>query len=230
MANEREHTVFLGVSVGAQRISAFSSEGERPAFSIEGELDPERWSELATDQLALDPPFAIYACVAVSSGTTGAETEEIVRAGRSAGWDAVLVVSSLLAARQGGERERALRPMVHVDHGISSVGFLRGERLEGHDRIRSIPGREAREIAVSLRCLFKELAESGERLRGGAVVVGEAEEIDRLGRRSLVRELEGLGIRQVEFDPDPYRLARGAMAIAAKTGRSRWRRLRRAQR
>jgi hypothetical protein len=228
-AKEREHAVFLGVSPGAQRIAAFSNKEERPAFSIRGQLDPERWAELTTDQLALEPPFAIYACVAVPSGTTGQEIETIVRAGRSAGWDAVLVVSSLLAARPGRDRDAAWRAIVHVDHGISSVGFLRGERLEGHDWVRTIPGREAREIAVSLRCLFKELAD-GERLREVATVVGEAEEIDRVGRRALARELETLGVRGVDFDPDPYLLARGAMAIGEKTARARWRRLRRAQR
>lgn len=228
MSDERERSLYLGVSTATRRISAAFGEGERSAFTIRGQLDPERWTELATDQLALEAPFALYACVAVPSGTTSKETERIVQAGRSAGWDAILVVSSLLAGDRGPGQDE-WRAVIHIDHDQSSVGFLRADRLEGHDRVRTIPGREARELAVSLRCLYKDLADPHERLRGPALVVGEREELARLGKRCLVRELESIGIREVEFDLDPHRLARGAAKIAERTARPRWRRLRRAQ-
>jgi hypothetical protein len=226
--SEREREIYLGVATGTRRISASSGTGERSAFTIRGQLDPERWTELTTDQLALEGPRVLYACVAVPSGTTSKETEQIVRAGRSAGWDAILVVSTLLAGDRGGARD-GWRAVIHLDHEQSSVGFLRGSRLEGHDRVRTIPGREARELAVSLRCLFKDLAEPRERLRAPVLVTGERDELERIGKRNVLSELEALGLRQVEFDLDPLRLARGAAAIAERTARPRWRRLRRAQ-
>lgn len=241
--SEREREVYLGVATGTRRVSVAlggaEGAGERSAFTIRGQLEPERWTELASDQLDLDHPHVLYACVAVPSGTTSKETEQIVRAGRSAGWDAILVVSTLLAGDRGpGERgagDRRLgrepwRAVIQLDHEQSSVGFLRGDRLEGHDRVRAIPGREARELAVSLRCLFKDLADPGERLRAPVLVTGEADELERIGKRSVLRELEAIGLRRVEFELDPLGLARGAAAIAERTVRPRWRRLRRAQR
>jgi len=226
--SEREREVYLGVATGTRQISAAAGSGERSAFTIRGQLEPERWTELTSDQLGLDAPHVIYACVAVPSGTTSKETERIVRAGRSAGWDAILVVSTLLAGDRGASAD-PWRAAIQLDHDQSSVGFLRGDRLEGHDRVRAIPGREARELAVSLRCLFKDLAEPRERLRAPVLVTGEPDELERIGKRSLLRELEAIGLRRVEFELDPLRLARGAAAIAERTARPRWRRLRRAQ-
>jgi len=226
--SEREREVYLGVATGTRRVSAAAGTGERSAFTIRGQLEPERWTELTSDQLALDDPHVLYACVAVPSGTTSKETERIVRAGRAAGWDAILVVSTLLAGDRGASPD-PWRVVIHLDHEQSSVGFLRGDRLEGHDRVRAIPGREARELAVSLRCLFKDLADPRERLRGPVLVTGEQDELDRIGKRNVVRELEAIGLRRVDFDLDPLRLARGAALIAERTVRPRWRRLRRAQ-
>lgn len=226
--SEPEQEVYLGVATGTRRISAAAGSGERSAFTIRGQLEPERWTELTSDQLALDGAQVLYACVAVPSGTTSKETERIVRAGRSAGWDAILVVSTLLAG-DGGRSQDAWRAVIELDHDQSSVGFLRGRRLEGHDRVRAIPGREARELAVSLRCLFKDLAEPRERLRAPVLITGEQDELERIGKRNVLRELEAIGLRHVEFDLDPLRLARGAARIAERTARPRWRRLRRAQ-
>mgnify|MGYP003655948922 CR=1 FL=1 len=225
--SEREQEVYLGVATGTRRISASAGRGERSAFTIRGQLEPERWAELTSDQLALDDSQVLYACVAVPSGTTSKETERIVRAGRAAGWDAILVVSTLLAGDRGPSPD-PWRVVIQLDYDQSSVGFLRGD-LEGHDRVRAIPGREARELAVSLRCLFKDLADPGERLRAKVLVTGEQDELERIGKRSIVRELEAIGLRQIEFDLDPLRVARGAAVIAEGTARPRWRRLRRAQ-
>ena len=127
-------------------------------------------------------------------------------------------------------REDEELSLVVVEDGLSSVGILRGTplRLLGDDRVRRIAGREAREVAVSLRCLLKQQSpEAVRRYLRRVLVVGEEAEIERIGRGQFVRELESLGAREVEFELDPFLVANGAMLLAQETGQQTWRRIRR---
>ena len=222
--------IFLGVHASSRAVAVQASNGGQTSITAERLSAPADWVELTTYGLRLPTPSTVYACVAVPSGTTKEERQALVRAGRDAGWDAVLVVNALRAAAQGLERSD-LQALLVVDSGRSSVGLCAGARLQNHDHVNQIPGREARELAVSLRILLKGRSREERReLLRHLVVLGDPEEVTRIGQRTLAEELEQLGVREVEFELDPYLIARGALRIASSTERIHWRRLRRSQR
>lgn len=222
--------MYLGVGVSAHAVHVSSSLGQRSSITSERLRSPEDWIELATYGVQLPEGHQLLACVAVPSGHPREEGDEIIRAARLAGWDGVLLVNAVHAAgRALVEAEHDLAVAV-VDSKVSSVGILRAEplTLRSDDFVHPIAGREAREVAVSLRCMLKTRprAEVRQLLRR-VVVTGDANEIDRIGRRLFVRELEALGVLQVEFDLDPFLVSNGAQKIAAETERRTWRRIRR---
>jgi len=229
--------VFLGVAPSGSTIHVVSSLGQRSSISSDGMGAPEDWIELATYGLPLPEPHTLLACVAIPSGASRRERDAIVHGARQAGWDGVHLVSSLAAVRRatGVPEDPGLGlPLVVVEPGVSSVGIVGwpSERLIGDDRVRPIAGREAREVAVSLRCLLK--ARPRDELRPllrRVVVAGDLEEVERVGRRAYETELERLGVQRVEFDLDPYLVASGALRIAEETAPGAWRlRRRRLQR
>lgn len=222
--------IFLGVHASSRAVAVEASNGGRTSITAERLSAPADWVELTTYGLRLPTPSTVYACVAVPSGTSKEDRQALVRAGRDAGWDAVLVVNALRAAAQGLQRSD-LQALLVVDSGRSSVGLCAGARLQNHDHVNQIPGREARELAVSLRILLKARSREERReLLRHLVVLGDSEEVSRIGQRQLAAELEQLGVRGVEFELDPYLIARGAQRIASSTERIHWRRLRRSQR
>lgn len=188
---------------------------------------------MATYGIPLPEKHSLLACIALPSGYPREERERIVSAARSAGWDGLLVVNSLHAAGRAlkaREKEVSDLALVAVDSGVTSVGLLRAKPLGlvDHDPVHAISGREAREVAVSLRCMLKGLAR--ERVRNllkRVLVVGESGEIDRIGRRLFERELEGLGAQKVEFELEPFLIASGSVLIAQETEQQTWRRIRR---
>lgn len=223
--------VYLGVALSGSSIRVASSLGQRSAISAEGTRSPEDWVELATYGVPLPEPHILLACVAVPSGYSPALRRKIVEAARQAEWDGVLLVKTLAAAR------RALRSqtpeelaLVVVDPEVTSVGLLQGvgSSPAHDDPVRAIPGREAREVAVSLRVMLKQLPRDEQRrMLQQVVVTGDAHEIDRIGQRNFERELEALGARKVGFVLDPYLIAQGAAQLAEETEPGIWRRLRR---
>ncbi|MGE0710648.1 MAG: hypothetical protein AB7N76_11655 [Planctomycetota bacterium] len=222
--------VYLGVHAGSRSVAVCSSNGGRTSITSERLSGPEDWMELTTYGLHLPSPAALYACVAVSSGTSHERRQAIVRAGRDAGWDAIMVVNAVRAAAHGLDRD-GLQAVVVVDGERSSVGICEGSRLQAHDHVSAVPGREARELAVSLRCLLKARPREDQRaLVRALVIAGDKDEIERVGRRRYEDELAALGAHDLSFELDPYLLARGAERIATSTERIQWRRLRRAQR
>lgn len=234
MSEKAVENVFLGVAVGENAVHVTSSLGQRSAITSERLRSPEDWIELATYGIQLPERRELLACVAVPSGYPREKGDEIIRAARAAGWDGVLLVSSLHAAgraiRAQTTSQRGDLAMVVVDPAISSVGILRDEPLgiRSDDHVHPIAGREAREVAVSLRCLLKlRPRDDLRRLLRRVVIAGDMQEVDRIGRRQFVRELEGLGVKQVEFDLDPFLIACGAELLAAETERQTWRRIRR---
>lgn len=230
MSDHEGENVYLGVGVGSRAVHITSSLGQRSAITSERLHAPEDWIELATYGIQLPEGHELLACVAVPSGYPREQGDEIIRAARVAGWDAVLLVNSVHAAGRAlveGEHDMAVAV---VDSSVSSVGIVRGTPLglRADDVVHPIPGREAREVAVSLRCMLKHRPRDEVReLLRRVVVTGDAAEIDRIGRRLFVRELEGLGALSVEFDLDPFLVANGARRIAAETERRTWRRIRR---
>jgi hypothetical protein len=191
---------------------------------------PGDWMELATYGLNLPTPINLYVGVAVPSGTDHERRQELVKAGREAGWDAVLLVNAVRAAAEGLKRSGA-QAVVVIDGERSSIGLCEGGRLQTHDHVSQILGREAREVAISLRCLLKDRPKEEQRqLLKNVVVVGDRSEIERVGRRHYERELADLGSARVEFELDPFLIAQGAALIALNTQKIQWRRLRRAQR
>jgi hypothetical protein len=229
--------VYLGVSLSEAAIRVSASTGQRSAITSAQLAAPGDWFELITYGLALPESHRLLGCVALPSGAPRETRDALTRAAREAGWDGLLVVSGVLAAgralRSHACKEAEELAVALVDQGLTSVGIVRGTppRLVQDDPVRSIGGREAREVAVSLRCLLK--ARPRAEVRGllqRVLVVGDEEEVQRIGRSAFVREIEGLGAREVSFELDPFLVAQGALELAKGTGPQTWRRLnRRAQ-
>ncbi len=207
--------------------------GQRHAITSERLRDPEDWVELATYGIPLPEDHRLLACVAVPSGYPAGKREEILKAARDAGWDAAMIVNAVRAAGRGlvrSGRETGDMALVVVDGSISSVGIVRGKPLGlmEHDPVHRIAGREAREVAVSLRCMLKQRGREEVRaLLKNVVVAGEIAEVDRVGRRLFEREFEALGAGHVTFELDPFLLAEGAVRIAKEARGQTWRRIRR---
>ena len=225
--------IYLGVALSDQGVRVVSSLGQRSAITSERLRDPEDWVELATYGVPLPEDHRLLACVAVPSGYPSSGRDEILKAVRGAGWDAAMIVNAVHAAGRGvarGRRPAGDMAVVVVDGVVSSVGIVRGEPLGlmEHDSVHRIAGREAREVAVSLRCMLKPRGREEVRaLLKNVVVAGEMGEVDRVGRRLFERELEGLGAGHVTFELDPFLLAQGALRIAKEARGQTWRRIRR---
>lgn len=225
-------TIHLGVGITSRGVHVSSSDGQRSAIGAEAPRPLEEWLELVTYGLQLPERHRLLACVALPSGLTDAERDRLVGAARNAGWDGVLLDSALHAAARAlvrVPRPEALAVLV-VDPTVSSVGVLGGESLDllEDDPVHPIAGREARELAVSLRVLLKARPRAqSRRLLERVVVTGDGTEVERIGRRRLRDELEGLGVEQVAFELDPFLVARGAQLIASETSVAAWQRVRR---
>ncbi|RMG16273.1 MAG: hypothetical protein D6731_06555 [Planctomycetota bacterium] len=228
------HDVFFGLAVNARAVRVATSLGQRSTIACEDLSRANEWIELAAYGVPLPEKHRILACIALPGNHPRSGRLDVLDAARAAGWDAVLVVNTLHAAGRGlrarssaGEEDL---PLVVVDAALSSVGILRGRPLGllDHDAVHSIAGREAREVAVSLRILLKQRPrEVARALLRRVVVVGDGNEVERVGRRLYERELEALGAQQVDFDLDPFLIAQGALALAQETESQTWRRLRR---
>ena len=85
---------------------------------------------------------------------------------------------------------------------------------------------EARELAVSLRCLLKPLP-PGERraLLQQVLVVGSEDALAAFGKREIEKELAGIGVRRIDFRYEAVDLARGVLLTAEQAPRSYWRRV-----
>jgi hypothetical protein len=223
-------SVYLGVGLCGGTIHIASSLGQRSSISADGVGEAEDWVELATYGVPLPEARTLLACVAVPSGHAPERRRAIVKAARQSGWDGVVLVKSLAAARRAlRERSPEGLAMIVVDPQVTSVGIHTGQGTAPveDDCVRPIPGREAREAAVSLRVLLKTRPRDEQRqLLRKVVVTGDAAEIARVGKRSFERELASLGVREVEFQLDPYLIAQGAKLLAEETEPSVWRRFR----
>ncbi len=225
--------IFLGISISGHAVRVASSLGQRSSIASERLRSADDWVELATYGIPLPEKHSLLACVALPSGYPREEREKIINAARLAGWDGVLVVNSLQAAGRAlraREKETEDLAIVAVGTEVTSVGLLRGKPLGlvDHDPVHPIRGREAREVAVSLRCMLKQQARDRVRtLLRRVMVVGEAGEIERVGRRQFEREIEALGAQKVEFELDPFLICSGAVLIAQATEKQTWRRIRR---
>lgn len=225
--------VLLGVSVTARAIHVVSSTGHRTALSSDGFRAPSDWVELATYGMPLPERHEILACVSLPGGVRPQLGPELLVAAQDAGWSGARLISSAVAAARALRLtgwEEDLAAVCVVDAETASVGIARTRQglLVGEDTVRAIPGREAREVAVSLRCLLKEQPRSVQQevLRRVAVA-GSADEVERIGARRFETELESLGARRVEFHLEPFFLAQGTGLIAQETESQAWRRLRR---
>jgi hypothetical protein len=220
----REESTYLGIDLTGGAIRVVASNGQRS--SINGILtsDAEARLELALYGLSLPPDRAVYACVAVPCRTPVEESRELaLAASRSAVFDGVYVCPAPFALARGCQRSgRAIA--VVVEQGGSSIALVRDGTLEEEDQdfVRPIAGREARELAVSARCLLKRFPRPDAReLLEWATVGGEPEEIERIRKSAIERELESIGAK-VEFFLDPFVVSIGACHLARELDRDSW--------
>lgn len=226
-----DETVTLGVHASSDAVRVVAAGGRRTAIRAEAIGEPRDWIELTTYGLQLAEGARVQACVALPSGRLATQGTRILEAARQASWDGVLLVNAAHAAGRAlsARRGDGALTVVVIDPEVTSVGLLDGSPvgLRADDSIRPIRGREAREVAVSLRCLLKTRPRSGvEGYLRAVVVAGDADEVDRIGRRRVTDELEALGAR-VSFELDPFLVAAGAEQIARETNHHAWRRARR---
>jgi hypothetical protein len=218
-------TLYVGIELAAQAIRVVASSGQRVTISGARAQDPNEWLELALYGLS-GAPSSIYAAVATSLGASPAERDAIIRATRTPRFDGVFVCSTPYALARGVDRQDSAVSIV-VDRHASSIALVRGSaplRSE-QDVVRPIAGREAREIAIAVRCLVKpHPRDMARRLLRNTVVSGDENEIERIGRAGVVRELEAIGATPVVL-VDPFLVAAGAERLALELDHDTWRRL-----
>src|SRR5205823_1847869 len=159
--------------------------------------------ELALYGLAGVPAF-VYASVAVPVGMAIPEREAIARAGRNARFEGIFVCSTPHALARGAERQEGSIAVV-IDPEATSIALVRGAAPTNHDEdlVRPIAGREAREIAIAVRCLLKaHPRDAVRRLLRNVILSGDEAEVERIGRNTLLRELEAIGATPTLL-PDP---------------------------
>ena len=222
MSNE---SLYVGIELASAGIRVVASSGQRVTISGARSQDPGEWLELALYGLAgVNGP--VYATVAVPVTMPQEDRERIVRSGRGARFEGVFVCSTPHALARGAERQDGAIAVV-VDPEATSVALVRSGASSGLDQdyVRPIAGREAREVAVTVRCLLKNHPrESQRRLLRCAIVTGDEMELDRIGRAALIRELEGIGA-SAQFVPDPFAVAAGAERLAFEIDQDTWLRL-----
>src|SRR5581483_2789220 len=215
----------VGIELASAGIRVVASTGQRVTISGTRAQDPGEWLELALYGLAgLNGP--VYATVAVPVAMPISERELIVRCGRSARFEGVFVCSSPHALARGVERHEGCVAIV-VDPQSASVALVRQGASSGldQDSVRPIAGREAREIAIAVRCLVKpHPRETAWKLMRNVVVAGDDVELDRIGRHAVVRELESIGASPW-LATDPFLVAAGAERLAFEIDQDTWRRL-----
>jgi len=218
-----KESITLGVYVGGSSVESVSSRGHETVIGTQATQEPEAWLELILYGISHDSGQELRGAFAFGAGVSRKLEFNLRRKARAAGFHMVLVVPATAAAREGlsGEELDPQVPLIVLHPERSQLGV--GDRA---DWVRPIPGREARELAVSLRCLLKSLTpgERRERLRR-VVVVGSDEIVDAYGRRTIEDELRGIGARKVEFRHEAFALARGALEVGRKTPRTLWRRV-----
>jgi hypothetical protein len=222
MSNE---SLYVGIELAAAGIRVVASTGQRVTISGARSKDPAEWLELALYGLA-GINGLVYATVAVPVSMPIEEREEIVRSGRVARFEGVFVCSAPHALARGAERHDGCAGVV-VDPEVTSVALVRSGASSGldQDSVRPIAGREAREIAITVRCLVKNHPKDlARRLLKNVIVTGDELELDRIGRHSITRELEGIGATP-QLVPDSFIVAAGAERLAFEIDQETWHRL-----
>lgn len=218
-------SLYVGIELASAGIRVAASTGQRVTISGARSKDASEWLELALYGLAgVNGP--VYATVAVPVGMSSDEREAIVRSGRGARFEGVFVCSTPHALARGVERQEGCVAVV-VDSGASSIALVRSGASTGldQDTVRPIPGREAREVAISVRCLVKNHTRDAARhLLRNVVVTGDEVELDRIGRPALLRELESIGA-QPQLVADPFVVAAGAERLAFEVDQETWHRM-----
>ncbi len=223
MANE---SLYVGIELAGGNVRVAASNGQRVTISGVRNQEPSEWLELALYGLT-GVPASVYATVALPTIMPESVRETIVRAGRNARFEGIFVCSSPYALARACDKQDEACAIV-VDDEASSVALVRGGAPlpEEQDTVRPIAGREARELAIAARCLLKaQPRETHRRLVRAVIVGGEECEIERIGRWSILRELEMIGAIDPKIVPDPFAVAAGAERLAYELDYESWRRL-----
>ena len=148
---------------------------------------------------------------------------EIAKAAKQNRFERVLTCSTCYSLAHSEALKNEV-VVIHVTPDVSSVaiiGFERPSTQQG-DFVRPIPGREAREIAVSLRCLLKPAsADRRRRLIENVILGGDTETIARLGADKLEKELWTLGVIP-RFIENVHAAAEGSLNIARRSQAQGW--------
>jgi hypothetical protein len=219
-------SLYVGIEVAGGNVRVAASNGQRVTISGARHQEPNEWLELAIYGLTGVPP-SVYATVALPTSMPDSVREAIVRAGRNARFEGVFVCSSPYALARGCDRQEEALAIVVADD-ASSLALVRGAAPcpEEQDIVRPIAGREARELAIAARCLLKtQKRDVQRRLVRSILVGGEEAELDRIGRWSILRELESIGAIAPTIVTETFAVAAGAERLAYELDYESWKKL-----
>lgn len=203
------NVLYLGIEVfrqcGINSIRAVASSGQRVAISHCNTESHSEWLDLVLYGL-IGVPSDVRAAVCFSV-PTGHELPKTTH-----GYKSIAVHSSAHALALSRGLSEALA--VVVGDSVSLVAVVGGPKIE-QDTVRPVAHREARELAVSARCLLKAAPKDlAFRVKRSVVIGGDQDELNRIGRATVVRELVGVGAVAPEIVTDPFMIAEGAMQLA----------------
>lgn len=204
------NVLYLGIEVfrqcGVNSIRAVASSGQRVAISHCNLEDHSEWLDLVLYGL-VGVPSDVRAAVCFSVPTS----HELPKAIH--GYKSVAAHSPAYALALSRGLSEALAIIVGDSASLVAV-VGKGPTVE-QDTVRPVAHREARELAVSARCLLKAAPKDlAFRVKRSVVIAGDTDELDRIGRATVMRELVGIGAVAPEIVTDPFMIAEGAMQIA----------------
>lgn len=213
----------VGIDFGPDRVRVFAPNGVAD-FTRRAARTPAECIAIVRASVGSVPP-PLCAMIALPVGTDPETRDVLLRMAVGAGkcaFDSVQICTAPHAlARKLDVRRRVA---IVVDRIVSSVAIVgeSGAAFREVDSVRPIPGREARELAIAVRCLVKN---KPPRVRAGllegVVVGGDPAEITRLGPTTLAAEFRQIGAR-LSFVDDPFAVAEGARALGLDMDGDAW--------
>lgn len=208
--------ILFGIEYTQSNIRVTTSLGHRSM--ITGQFtDAEQWLGHLFYGITIPSESRVSGAIALPVNILREQGQTIQRSAKKFRFERVMICSTCYALAQGMPINNDLIS-VHVAQGVSSIGIVRrsGPNPELEDFARAIPGREAREILVSLRCLLKSTRrEQRASLKENVIVGGDAQAIEAMGKTNLEKELWTLGIVP-QFIDDAHASAVGALDLARR--------------
>lgn len=208
-----KEALYIGFEVAETTIRAVASDGRRISVARHSQDTPEEWLEMCLYGFGVSSLVGVSSLICLGIATPVA-MKAVNRGAIISAVSTRFYCTPYALARGVGWQDSAVA--VVVEREAISVAVIRGcppSHLE-IDTIHPAPTREAREIAVSVRCLLKAYPRGIARgLLGHVCVAGDEAEIDRIGKHAIAKELSAMGAT-IRFPGDSHVIAAGAERLA----------------